>query len=446
MKGTTTMENKMRKMVRAAGALALAAVLPLAGATMASAADSVTGTEVSPADTKITKVLRVPVGTTLPTDGLTYSFTVKPETLNGDADASTSMPVVGTSGTVKIKMDSTLTPTPEGKPEYSVYKKESAELFKNLTWPKAGVYEYTVLEATTVERTPISGVTEALWNSNARYTLLVFVENGAAAGDLYVAAITATQTVNDIGETSSVKVDPTPGKDANTFSALAFTNGYSLVASPTLPDTPADGYAAAVTKQVAGNFADQTQYFKFNVTLKVPSIDQTPGKKYAAYVVNAAGTVVTSDANLGNNATTEACDKGKCFMFAPGKVTNVNLKHDQTLAFVALPYTSSLDVTEEGATNYKAVATITTKPAGQAQTTEVGNNKCNTGDACFAELTGVGADAKGLIFVNTRTDTPTTPTGLDLDNAAYWAMIALASAALIGFVVVRVRKAKKVTA
>ncbi|MDR2453730.1 MAG: hypothetical protein LBD51_04105 [Bifidobacteriaceae bacterium] len=437
------MQNKMRKTWRALTALVLAVALPAAGATMASADDQAPslvaqGDETTPADAAITKVLRVQPGLALPTDGLTFEFKVAPVSLNGTADAS--LPTPG-NGTVPVTIKTANQGT--GEAGFDLYQAQSKKLFSGDlftgTWPKAGVYVYTVTESASAAHTAPANVIEDFWFSSASYTLTAYVENGTTG--LYVKAITAAATTADTGLTGGGKVNPTPGDGEKTFSAFAFTNGYSLVTDPKLPDTPADGYAASVTKMVAGAYADQTRYFEFDVTLNVPAVNLTPGLTYKAYVLNAtSGAVETAAANAAANETLGTDGSESYFKFAPGAVKEVKLKHNQRLAFVGLPYTSSLDVSEDGYSDYQASTVITTGNTAAAKT------DCTQGAACVAELTGIGPKALDVTYTNTRADGITTPTGLNLDDAAYWAMIALAGSALIAFLVFRVRRSQRAAA
>ncbi|MDR2372736.1 MAG: hypothetical protein LBD77_01265 [Bifidobacteriaceae bacterium] len=452
------MKNKMRMIARGCSALALVAVMPLAGATIALADDAPKIDENNPAEAAITKELRTPTGVDLPSGGIAYQFTFTAVSLDGKTDqaAQAQVPLPGDAGKVTIPVTDTDQPTEVSG--YNVYKAQSdslfdgTELFSGKTWPKAGVYEYTITENKSAAYTADNSKNEELWYSQAQYTLKVYVENGATAGVLYVKAVTAVLDVTDTGSTSSNdgakgKVDPAPGDTSKgEFSLLAFTNGYSWLTDPTLPVNPADGYAASVTKMVAGDFADQTRYFDFQVTLNVPPVNQDPAKTYKAYVVNAAdGAVETAEANAGTDASVVAATQTDeaHFLFAAGTVTNIKLKHNQRLAFVGLPYTSSLTVRESGSSDYKA--SLVTKTAGTVDANSA--KSCTTGQACDGALPDVGANARDLAYTNTRDQaTITTPTGLDLDDAAYWAMVVMAGVALIGFVVIRVRKSKRTEA
>jgi hypothetical protein len=455
------MRNNMTKIVRGCSALVLADVLPLAGATMASADTNpiATGDEGNPAEAAITKVLQVPEGLDLPTGGITYNFQVTPASLDGSGADVSVMPTPGDAqGVVKIQVTSNDNTTSGSTTAagYDVYKKESASLFSTngafngKTWPRAGVYEYTLKELSSAAWTPVMDGTESdvLWYSKAEYKLTVYVKNGATDGDLYVAAIVALPVKDADGNalTGAAKVDPSPGEDG-AVSALAFTNSYSKTTSPTLPKDAGDGYAASVTKMVAGDLADKTRYFDFSVTLTVPAVNQEAlNAVYKAYVVNAANSgtpvVETTDAN-GTEKKQDGSSGIYYFEFKSGAAKTIWLKHNQTLAFVGLPYNSSLAVSEKGYSDYSAKAVTST--GGNLDADQPGT--CDKESACEATLTGIGAATKGVVYTNTRDGgIIDAPTGLDLDDAAYWAMIVLAGAALIGFVALRVRKTKRAAA
>lgn len=200
----------MRKHMKRLATFALAAVLAVGMGTTVLADDTVpktTGTETTPATAFITKELQLPLGTDVPSEN--FAFAVTPKTVDGVAykeaadGAAANMPSVTAD---KISFTSTDTKTEtadENTATKTAHYVKSIEIFKNITWPHAGVYVYEIKET--------AGSTTGMTYSAATYTATVYVKNGT--NGTYASDITVVKTKDDAGtETTGAentkKVDP----------------------------------------------------------------------------------------------------------------------------------------------------------------------------------------------------------------------------------------------
>jgi len=132
---------------------------------------------------------------------------------------------------------------------------------------------------------------------------------------------------------------------------------------------------------------------------------------------NAAAGLIGSDAG------------GSYIRISTSGSTAFSLKHGQRLVFVDTPVGTTYTVTETAATHYTTTVTVVTD---------------NGAGVTIAGLTTnaqrVGETANSAAFTNTRDSV--TPTGLNLDNLPFIGLILLATASLITFVVVKIRKGR----
>ncbi|MGL5514617.1 MAG: Spy0128 family protein, partial [Sporomusa sp.] len=143
-----------------------------------------TGTETSPADASIKKVLEMPEGTNVPTATFTFVLTAKSVDGNTDGTSLATMPAI-TGPTVSISASDTST-TSNG---VTTISKETGAFLKNVTFPHAGIYIYTVTEQS---GTYATGTGEIMTYSGASYDIEVYVDNGDSG--LYIAAVNAVVT------------------------------------------------------------------------------------------------------------------------------------------------------------------------------------------------------------------------------------------------------------
>lgn len=376
----------------------------------------------------ITKVLQTTKGTTIPEETFTFKVTQKEDdvTTQNVSDAKVSFTSSSTTNPISTSDDS------------SVYAYGTAEIFKNVNWTAAGEYHYTVTESytgdsnTNVKTTSSDGVTTTMTYSKASYDVTAYVATDTD-GKLYLKYVTATQTVNDEGESvtntnNSAKVSPTvPTIDETTKTitdgtgGLRFTNTYLKKINnseitdptdpiPTDPKTPdAEKVSLAISKKVSGDIADTTGLFKFSVTITTPSIVSD-----SSYTIKAK--IVGTTLDTTNQSSADVT-------FESGTAKDVYLKPGQSLIFYDLYVGSKVSVSETAALGHTASATATSVK----DTTSL---NAYTVDSTSAAVTGnVSEGSDYIAYTNTKESN--TPTGLLIDNLPY---IALIGVTVVGFV------------
>jgi hypothetical protein len=304
--------------------------------------------------------------------------------------------------------------------------KETESLFASVTWPHAGEYIYDVVETKSLVGGSLSSK-ESMGYSLAKYRLTVYVANGDTG--LFVAAIGAEVLVvdSDDGTEPGDKVDGRPGGDPNVegdMSKIVFTNRYQKTTGSGDPED----YVLAISKTVTMNnitdfdFANREKYFDFQVTVTKSSANTNATQTYKAYVLDASGTVVTSEENYSGSILTDAT-YGDYFVFTSGSQLTVHLKHGQWLSFVDLEVGSSYTVTELATPDFtpncdQTIKGVTTNIAGTVNT------------SLPILSTGITEGDDRADFVNVYKTV--TPTGIGVDELPY---VVLASVALIGLAV-----------
>jgi hypothetical protein len=434
---------RQRKVFRAA--LALVLVLCLGSFTAAFAeGDPVEGTETSPAQAGITKILRMPEGTAAP--AASFTFEVAKVSLEGLADtaALATMPAISD---VTINL-SGVTPSTSGN--VTTLIKESANIFSGTYMSKAfdhaGIYKYKITEKnnTYTDSNPGDGITETMSYSDMEYTITLWVEKGT--GSNYYIKVIASSYVEDDGQNppTDEKVDPTPGGGGSyDYSQMIFENGYMTTKDVVNPTT---GSTLYVNAAVGGGFANEETYFPYSVTLTVPAFLEK--QTYRGYVVDATNTVVTSADN--GAVQPDAGDTlGAYIDFASGSAVTVNLKAGQKLVFIDTPAgaawtaTDTLSTTADPFKDYLAGVTYTDNN-GSPQTITNTDPDTQKGVALTVPASGtllVNIAGSYAQFTNTRN--VTSPTGILLNNLPYIGLILLAVAALVLFVVFKSRKRKQ---
>ncbi|MCL2300991.1 MAG: hypothetical protein FWC27_12685 [Firmicutes bacterium] len=416
---------------------ALVMALCFGAALPALAADLSEGTEASPAQAAITKVLKMPVGTDTP--AITFKFEFEALTADGKPYESSpaNMPAIADKDIGFPSGSIAETNPPAG---VKIVRKESADIAAGVTWPHAGTYVYKVTETQSV--TPAVGTGETVTYSKAEYEISVYVENGT--NGLYVAYIEAHRTKTDAGgaEQGQPKVDPTPGGDNKNYfcSQMIFTNEYAKTNGGTDPKDPADT-VLSISKTVAGLGGNQTtKYFPFEVKVTKPAAGVAGTPAYTAYVaegtniVSPIGTEITAAANVKTDGS------GKQYIeFTSGKPLNVNLRHGQRLVFMDLEVGASFTVTEAGDPDYKAsYSAVLNGAAAQANSSDAGTALAypKPGDTAY-----IGENTNSADYTNTRN--MTIPTGISVDSLPYVVLIGVALAAIAGFAVFKARKHAK---
>lgn len=291
------------------------------------------------------------------------------------------------------------------------YTKLSEKItFGNL--PEAGKYEYTVTESATTTPAVTNSKNEKLIMSSAEYKMDVYVVE--KSGALEIGKILVTKTKNDKGDSDSTtgKVDIGNIKDNNGFN---FTNTYVQEAgtgpNPSTPDpTYNDNGALKVSKTIdaQGETPSTTDSFSFTAKFVFPE---------------------------GTDATTLGAKAGEDDL-RPGTdgTYTFKLKHNESLKFTGLPVGTTITVTEAGAANYKASASVVLN-GGTATTVTAGKYH---EDLKAVEDKKLGQKKNTVDVTNTYDHVPTT--GIIMNTLPYVLMIALCGAALFGFVAFKRRR------
>ena len=425
-------------------ALALALAVCFASFITVSAAQPY-GEDGASAQAAITKLLKVPYGTAIPSAN--FKFKVTPISVDGDTNVKPPVAGIGNNGDVTIAF-----PAPGTPPAYTFketigdtdyYYLESSELFGNVNFTNAGVYKYEIEELGsdfTNVGTPPTAPYEKMSYSNAKYAVEVYVKDGANGTFIYfIGAVTVTK---DDGTPGSTKVDPTPGSISEDFkySQMMFTNTYVKANGGTDPKDP-DNWTLSVSKNILGAFASNTIYFTYNMKVFTPSLI-TPAETYKAYVVEAdsanAGKykVVTAAANYSGAIGTDGS-----ISFASSASVTFKLKANQYLVFIDTPVGTSYEITETGTAGYIPSVIVTYNDAKGSN--EIGSKGASlvlplSTNNFYKTTLYVGEGANSADFIN-ENDT-TTPTGLDLNDLPFIGMIILALGAAVAVIVVKVRK------
>ena len=387
----------------------------------------------------ITKLLKVPVGTDYP--AMEFEFSVTPVNYNNASPASAAG--VPTIGPITIDFDGTAETADSANPTGNIdsYWLESDDLFTGVSFPQAGIYEYTIKETGSDYVIAPGDTHEALELSQAEYTMYVYVKDKDEHGDPctpYIFAVGVVMTKDDDGDPviNGPKLDPTPGGDGGTtldYSQLIFTNKYVKTNGSGDPDDPdptdPGDSTLIISKEVDGEFGSYTQYFEFELKLDVPTlISDFVLAFYPAYVVDSNGIV----ADISGNADASLIDtdaNGDDFIkFAPGAVTEFKLMHDQRLVFINTPVGTEYTVTETAETGYETTITVTYDggtPVDLALDVMVANNF-------------VGEGFNAAEYLNDYADN--TPAGLNIGNWSFIVLILVGAAGIIAFFVMKGRR------
>ena len=278
---------------------------------------------------------------------------------------------------------------------------------------EAGKYEYTVKETASTPNVTTSEY-EKLIMSQAEYKMDVYVVENTS-GTLEINKILVTKTKNDKGEEDSTTGKVDIGHNNN--NGFNFTNTYVQEAgtgetpNPTKPDPDytANG-ALKVSKTI-------------NAQEGTPS--STDSFEFTAKFVFPEGTDATTLGGVKGNGTA---------ITLTGDTHTFTLKHNESLKFTGLPVGTKITVTEKGAANYKASASVVLN-GGTATTLAAGKY--------HEDLTVVNGDKLGqkkntVDVTNTFNYVPTT--GIIMNTLPYVLMIALCGAALFGFVAFKRRR------
>jgi len=390
--------------------------------------------EDNPVQATITKNLRMPIGTTTPS--VTFHFLATPISVDGRTDETdrNTMPDLNPAALTVSFTAADVDPTDPPTNIMSI-RKETGDLFYGVTFPHAGIFVYEIRELRPTNLGIDASQTEWLYYSEAVYTLTVYVKNHSDGGT-FVHAVGTRIITDDLGEPGNGKLDPTPGGNGEDyfFSQMAFRNDYVKIDNPEDPD-PVEDTTLFVSKTVAGDFGDRTQYFDFTMTLTVPEIVRDAPPHYRAYIVENGAVIDPSNNTAAGLIGTDAEGLRYIRVSTSGE-TDFTLRHGQKLVFVDTPVGTRYTVNEDVAANYTPNVTVTTDGVGVNIPGTI-NSPLSTGN----QFAGEGLNS--ATFTNTRDSV--TPTGLNLNNLPFVGLIALGIGGLVAFLVVKSRKRKYYT-
>ena len=395
----------------------------------------------------ITKILETPIGTILPSD-LVYSFFVEKIAEDGQTPSSL-MPTIGTGGIVEIPFLAN-TPVYNTDGDTDIRFLESYDIFLGKTWPHGGIYEYKVTEVDSMPNHPIgTDPKEEMYFSKAEYTLKVYVND-----QLQITHIGALRTVDDAGQTidpeDQKKLIVTPGggtEDDLDYSEMTFTNTYAKT-NDTTEITDPDEWTLAISKEVAGDYANKSFYFDFDLTVNAPSLITT-APTYKAYIVEPDTAnpgkykVVTNPAEF-NGITGGA---GGLIEVKSGQPISFKLKHGQKLAFINTHVGANYLVTETGSADYtpKASVYVASQTKGVETVASLGDGLTlhHIDNDVYKTTLYVGDGGKNSAdFTNTHF--ADVPTGISVDDLPFVILIGLTVAALAGYITIKARRRRYV--
>ncbi len=386
----------------------------------------ITGTEANPATAAITKVLKMPEGTTTP--NVTFGFNFVKKALNnntGDADKAL-MPEISNTQAIEFKVnDQGIT--------VGSFKTATKEVEINLTgvtFPYAGAYTYTLTELQNITAGTINTDKETIAYSQAEYEITFYVSEGASG--LYVSAIGTKIMKNEDGTAGSeAKVDPTPGTGGGLGAGgLVFTNSYNKTTGGLDPTVEAN-QTLAISHVVAGDFADTGKYFEYDVTVTKPVLNGA-ATTYKAYILNASGAIIDPATNApGATIQTDTAGK-KYFEFAADTLKTIKLKHNEKLVFTDVPVGATYLAVDQGAADYTPTAKITINGVMLPELSALVGQSLSSGNRM------IGESANKAAFTNTHKAIPIT--GLIIDNLPFVMILVIAAAALVIFILVKSHK------
>ena len=435
--------------------IALVTILCFSIALPMFAANPATGVPGDPAQAALTKIFKMPIGTTIPT--VTFTFKIEKVSLDGDDETNVQgilgqMPEV-TDITLNFPNQNSIIVTNNGVT--TIYR-ESIDMFDDsnldFTWPRAGVYEYLITE---LNDAPQDTFEEQWIYSQASYKVHVYVDT-APDGSLYIAYICGHMiTSDDGGKGDDEKVDPTPGWETNDhtkLSGLRFTNSYLKNNGGPDPEDE-DNTTLKISKVISGLSANNEHPFEFTITITAPAtVDTTTPPAYKAYLMDKDGVVSPIPTNQKGPQVVTAWDgptgqpnDGREYVVFTSGVTKAGfLKHGQWLNFIDLPVGANFVIIETGVPKYTPSCDLTLEGATKSYSNGPGLSlrvPSSNETAYIGELFEV---ENGVYLTNmaefTNTYDMVAPTGISVNDLPYVVLIGIAVAALVGFIIFKSRK------
>ena len=325
-----------------------------------------TPTSTLPMADTLTKTLRLPAGTAIPTLEFSFTFTPTQVVLITDPPAVSSVPVasVPTIATQSLSFSSATPYAEDGGIRVATRDLELDTLINNLTFPHAGTFVWNIEEVQST--TPAVTAPSNISFSQARYEMRVVVDR-----DLEVVSIALYIRTLDIQDQEiDSKVD-----------VANFTNTYSTATS------------LYVRKTTEGRLANPDLDFDFTLTLTNPTLGGTIGT-ITAHVVAVGDTTNTPIRTVSITAG----------------ANTFSLSHNERLVIPTLPIGTTFIVSEAASPEYSAGAVITI--GGTPQTPAYQNT--NRGTALTTGSYTLVSGTNSAHFTNVHYHVP--DTGLFLNN------------------------------
>ena len=240
-----------------------------------------------------------------------------------------------------------------------------------IAWPHAGTFIFKITEKANTNPDIENNVNRFMTYSDAAFVLFVAVgnfEDGLAIVNIQVAEINPKYVPGEEGEDGHYEegvyvwdenaklnnyrpgtwidgTEATEGEWEINPSGIHFVNDYVHIIAQTLTDP-----ALAISKEVAGTYADQTLKFNFGASLTIPALALS----------NFSGPVVATV----TDANGAAVEPERTVTFAAGSETpsvlsaEFTLAHGEELRFPTLPAGTTYSVTEAATQNYAATAVV----------------------------------------------------------------------------------------
>ena len=353
------------------------------------------------AQVSINKVLNIAEGITTPLANFTFTFTPK----NGNSNNGVPYETINASNGQIADKTINYSERDVLQPNQTSIKKETGNIFENVTYTHAGEYVYTVAEKQNDGWRAIQRGDDAIDSmtyDNRSYEMHVIVKNKSTSG-VYISSVYFKQETT--GATAKVK----PSEKGPTYKYDLFTNIYrknaGKITDPNHPH-PNNPHLAnynpkvdslVIKKVVSGGTADKSKDFTFKLTFKKASTEDRTS------IVGKIGNV------------------SKTFEY--GKETIITLHHDQSLVFDTIPAGTRYKLVETGSQGYTASAAYWENGVSKTQAGRISADL--TQDSIL-----VGEKRNENTITNSVQDV--TPTGLLIDNLPFILMIGLG---LAGFVV-----------
>ena len=342
----------------------------------------------------LTKEFNVPQGVAVPTDG--FTFTAAPVTDSGEDYLVTSGHPAINFGTISFSDASRVSES-----DTKLVDTKSVDL-GSLSYPKAGLYEWTITEDST-------GGNEDITYASESYTLRVYVKNGENGTE--VDMITVEPEGGEKIDASQPDDDPSDdadndGEDGNDGNSFRFVNNYKTDEVTENPSDEGDTEKGAfeLSKAVTGDYGDKTLKFKFVVNVTLPEV-LPAGKTAADY---ASGTQTFGD------------DDGF-----------VEIADGETFRIQTLPVGTTITVKEAASEHY--TPSFEGKHTGATGTAEAFDGSAAENSELATATIVVGKTGAYVAYTNDFDDTSVTPTGIVINNLPYVLLIGIALGGIILF-------------